>query len=51
MWRRTPGPYMCVHDASTAMAMNSITFGSSARDSIGFRPMVMKASVQAGSSW
>ena len=39
MWRRTPGPYMWVHEASTAMARNSIVLASSTPESIGFMPM------------
>jgi hypothetical protein len=31
MWRRTPGPYMWVHEASTAIARNSIVFASKLR--------------------
>src|SRR5574337_546719 len=51
MWPRVPGAYMWVHDASTAIAMNSITFGSSTPEAIGCTPIAMNFSVQIGSSW
>src|SRR5574337_796962 len=51
MWRRVPGAYMWVHDASTAIAMNSITFGSSTPEAIGCMAIAMNFSVQIGSSW
>jgi hypothetical protein len=41
---------MWVHEASTAMAMNSIVLALSAPASIGLRPTAMKPSVHAGSS-
>ena len=50
MWRRTPGPYMWVHEASTAIARNSIVLASSTPERIGATPMVMNFSVQSGSS-
>ncbi|ODV43003.1 hypothetical protein AWV79_21505 [Cupriavidus sp. UYMMa02A] len=50
IWRRVPGAYMWVHDASTAMARNSSTFGSSTPDVIVCAPIAMNFSVQTGSS-
>src|SRR4029450_3960838 len=50
MWRRTPGAYMCVHDASSAMPMSSTVFASSAPATRGAMAIARTFSVHAGSS-
>ena len=50
MCRRTPGAYMCVHEASRAMPMSSIVFASSAPATAGVIAIAIAFSVQAGSS-
>jgi hypothetical protein len=50
MWRRTPGAYRWVQEASTAIAMNSMVLASSTLSSMGLSPTAMKRSVHSGSS-
>ena len=50
MCRRTPGAYMCVHEASSAMPISSIVFASSAPATAGAIAIAITFSVQAGSS-
>src|SRR6185369_3487524 len=51
MWRRTPGAYMWVQDASSAMPTSSIVFASSAPATAGAIAIAIALSVHAGSSF